>query len=113
MVVVMHSSFKLNAKEFIPGKARRQHHHSRKRYVGSLGSGEAGHRVGTHARQEGRECRRWLGRLHPVNGKQGAYRATKQREAFALEREKRTRRNQKEEGTNLASASEESSTRGP
>ena len=31
----------------------------------------------------GRECRRWLGRLQPVSGKHGAYRATKQRAAFA------------------------------
>ena len=35
------------------------------------------HRVGTHARQGGRGCRRWLGRLHPVDGNQGAYRARK------------------------------------
>ena len=37
----------------------------------SLGIGEADYRVGTHARQEGWECRRWLGRLHPANGNQG------------------------------------------
>ena len=50
----------------------------------SLGSGGAGHRAGTHARRKRRECRRWLGRVHPVNGNQGVYRATEQRAASGL-----------------------------
>ena len=44
--------FNPNAKDFLPGKARREHHHSRERCLGSPGSGEAGYRVGTHARQD-------------------------------------------------------------
>ena len=73
-----------DAKDFI-SEAGRVHRNSRERYIGSRGSGEAGHRVGTHARQEGWECPRWLGRLHPVNGNQGAYRATKRRATFVIE----------------------------
>ena len=72
-----------DAEELIP-QAGRVHHHSRECYVGSRWSGEAGLSVGMHARQEGRECRRGLGRLHPANGNQGAYWATKQRATFAI-----------------------------
>ena len=88
-----------NTKKFIPRRARREHHR-RERYVCSLGSGEAGHCVGMQARQEQRERWRWLGRLHPVNGNQGAYRATKQRAAFALLilEKKRTQERQKRGG---------------
>ena len=85
------------AKEFIP-EVKRVHHHSRERYVGSLGSGEAGHSVGTQARQEGWECRRWLGRLHPVNGNQGTYRATKRRAAFVMERKKKQKKQKRRRG---------------
>ena len=62
----------LDATNFIT-EAGQVHHHGKELYMGSQGSGEAGHSVGTHARKEGWECRRWLGRLNPVNGNQGAY----------------------------------------
>ena len=86
--------FNPNAKEFIPPRATtREYRHSGERDVRSLGSGEAGHRVRTHARQEGRECRHWLGQLHPVNRNQGVYRATKQRGAgFAIGRKKKEKK---------------------
>lgn len=54
--------------------------------MGSLVSGEAGHRVGTHARQEGWEYRIRMGRLHPVTENQGVYRTTKRRATFVIER---------------------------
>ena len=77
--------FSLNpdAKEFIP-EAGRVHHHARERYMDSRGSGEAGRSVGTRERQEEWECRRWPGRLHPVNGNQGAYRVTKRKATFVI-----------------------------
>ena len=46
--------FNSNAKEFVPTRAVRKHYHSRERYVRSLGRGEVDHRMGTHAREEGR-----------------------------------------------------------
>ena len=81
---MMRYIFNSNAKEFIPRKARRELHQDRGCYVGSLASGEASYRVGTHARQEGLECLRSLGRLHPANENQAAYRATNDRVALAL-----------------------------
>ena len=54
-MVVMVFLLNPDEKEFIP-EAGRLHHHSRERYMGSRGSGEAGHSVGMHARQEGWEC---------------------------------------------------------
>ena len=91
--------FNPNAKEFVPTRAVRKHHHNRERCVCSLGSGEAGHRVGTHARQEGRQCRRRQGRLRPVNGNQGAYRATKQRvPTCAMERKKKQKKRKRRRG---------------
>lgn len=91
--------FNPNAKEFIPLRATREYHHSRERNVCSLGSGEAGHRVGTHTRQEGRECRRWLGWLHPVNGNQGANRTrTERRASLAIERKKLQKKKKRRRG---------------
>ena len=65
----------------MPTRSRREHHSRERYYACSLESGEAGHRVGTHARQEGRE--RW----HPPNQRKPRrvlllYRATKQRATF-------------------------------
>ena len=74
-----------SAKEIIP-QAEGRHHHIRERYVGSRGSGEAGHSVGMHARQKGWECQRWLGRLHQANGNQGAYWATKRKATFVFKK---------------------------
>ena len=70
-----------DAKELIPEVAQAQVGASPQQIAlhGSLGSLEAGHRVGTHARQEGWKCRRWLGRLHLVNGNQGAFWANQQK----------------------------------
>ena len=93
-----------DAKEFIP-QAGRVHHHSRERHVENRESGEAGHSVGLHAQQEGLECRRWLGWLHPANGNQGAYRATYRRVTFVIRREEKYSRGAKKEaGTSLMSA---------
>ena len=60
-----------------------EHSHTREIYVGSLVSGEAGHRVGTHARLEGRKYWRWLRRLHLVNKTRRACRAMTQSVTFA------------------------------
>ena len=87
----------LNPNKFILRKARRKPL-SRERYVGSLGSGEAGHRVGTHARQEGHECRCQLGRLHPVNRNQGAYRATQLGATFVQERKNKQKKHERRRG---------------
>lgn len=76
---------------------------------------EAGHCVGTHARQQGRECRRSLGRLYPVNKTPRCvpgYEA--ESEVRTKERNKYTEQKQTKEGegVGLTSASEESSTQG-
>ena len=61
--------FNSNSKELVPRKASRKHHHSGERSVGSLWGGEVGHRVGMHARAEGREGRCCLGHTQSTEPK--------------------------------------------
>ena len=73
----------------------------------SYGS-EAGHGVGTHARQDGSA---YVRTAVPVNGNEGAYGVTIDRAAFALQ--KHGTLFMTEEATGLTSFGEESSTRVP
>ena len=69
-----------NAKEFIPRKARWEHHHSRELNVGSL--------VRTHGRKNGSVGVGWDGCTQPTETK-----ATKQGATFVIREKKRKNNN--------------------
>ena len=86
-MVVLYFRLTPDAEESIP-LAALVHNQSGERYLGSRWSAKVGHSVPMHARQEGWECRRRLGRLHPANGNQGTYRAAKLESNFRHREEK-------------------------